>query len=116
MTAVQKMLARACGRAEVAPGEVVYPVPELVIIHDGFVETAYRELHALGYGGVVDPHKVIFVTDHEVAYGSQRAVERGRNIRAVAKAWNVGALYDAGRGGHGHLFPIEAGQIGRAHV
>ncbi len=111
MTAVQKILARASGLAQVVPGEVVYPVPELVIIHDGFVETAYRELHALGYGSVIDPHKVIFVTDHEVAYGSQRAVERGRNIRAIAKAWNVGALYDAGRGGHGHIFPIEAGLI-----
>lgn len=51
------------------------------------------------------------MTDHEVAYGSQRAVERGRNIRAIARAWNVGALYDAGRGGHGHIFPIEAGLI-----
>lgn len=111
MTAVQKMLARASGLAHVAPGEVVYPVPELVIIHDGFVETAYRELHALGYGSVIDPQKVVFVTDHEVAYGSQRAVERGRNIRAIARAWNVGALYDAGRGGHGHIFPIEAGLI-----
>jgi len=53
MTATQKMLARACGRDYVAPGEVVYPVAELVIIHDGFVETSYRELHALGYGSVV---------------------------------------------------------------
>lgn len=111
MTAVQKILARASGRDHVVPGEVVYPVPELVIIHDGFVETSYRELHALGYGSVVDPHKVVFVTDHEVAYGSQRAVERGRNIRAIARAWNVGALFDAGRGGHGHIFPIEAGMI-----
>ena len=64
MTAVQKMLARASGLAHVEPGEVVYPVPELVIIHDGFVETAYRELHALGYGSVIDPQKVVFVTDH----------------------------------------------------
>jgi 3-isopropylmalate/(R)-2-methylmalate dehydratase large subunit len=111
MTATQKFLARASQRPYVEPGEVVYPVPELVIIHDGFVETAYRELHALGYGSVVDPHKVIFVTDHEVAYGSQRAVERGRNIRAVAKAWDIKQLYDAGRGGHGHIFPIEAGLI-----
>lgn len=111
MTAVQKMLARASGRAHVAPGEVVYPVPELVIIHDGFVETAYRELQALGYGSVVAPEKLVFVTDHEVAYGSQRAVERGRNIRAIARAWKAGALYDAGRGGHGHIFPMESGLV-----
>ena len=111
MTAAQKILARACGRAHVEPGEVVYPVPELVIIHDGFVETSYRELHGLGYGSVVSPEKVVFVTDHEVAYTTQRAVERGRNIRRIAKAWNVGQLFDAGRGGHGHIFPMESGLV-----
>ena len=111
MTAAQKMLARASGREHVAPGEVIYPVPELVIIHDGFVETAYRELHVLGYGSVVSPEKVVFVTDHEVTYTSQRAVERGRNIRSVARAWNIGQLFDAGRGGHGHIFPMESGLV-----
>jgi 3-isopropylmalate/(R)-2-methylmalate dehydratase large subunit len=111
MTATQKMLARACGLQSVQPGEVVYPIPELLIIHDGFVETAYKELAGLGYGQVVAPEKLIFVTDHEVAYGSQRAVERGRNIRAIAKAWQVGQYFDAGRGGHGHIFPMEEGIV-----
>jgi len=111
MTATQKILARACQREHVLPGEVIYPHPEWVIVHDGFVETAYKELHALGYGAIANPERVMFVTDHEVAYGSQRAVERGRNIRQIAKAWKVGQVYDAGRGGHGHIFPMEQGLI-----
>ena len=111
MTATQKILARACQREHVLPGEVIYPQPEWVIVHDGFVETAYKELHALGYGAIANPERVMFVTDHEVAYGSQRAVERGRNIRQIAKAWKVGQVYDAGRGGHGHIFPMEQGLI-----
>ena len=111
MTATQKILARACQRDSVEPGEVIYPQPEWVIVHDGFVETAYKELHALGYGAIAHPQRVMFVTDHEVAYGSQRAVERGRNIRQIAKAWHVGQVYDAGRGGHGHIFPMEQGLV-----
>lgn len=111
MTATQKMFARACGLDTVQPGEIVYPVPELLIIHDGFVETAYKELAEIGYGHVVAPEKIIFVTDHEVTYGSQRAVERGRNIRAIAKAWQIGQHFDVGRGGHGHIFPLEAGIV-----
>jgi len=111
MTATQKILARACQREHVLPGEVIYPHPEWVIVHDGFVETAYKELHALGYGAIANSERVMFVTDHEVAYGSQRAVERGRNIRQIAKAWKVGQVYDAGRGGHGHIFPMEQGLI-----
>ena len=70
MNATQKMFARACSRDWVTPGEVVYPDPELVIVHDGFVETAYKELTGLGYGRITTPEKVIFLTDHEVSYSS----------------------------------------------
>jgi len=47
MNATQKMFARACSRDWVTPGEVVYPDPELVIVHDGFVETARRHRDGL---------------------------------------------------------------------
>ena len=110
-TAVQKILARASGAASVPEGAVVYPNPELIIIHDGIVETLYDELAGLGYARIVNPERVMFVTDHEVAYGSQKGVERGRNIRRIAKAWKVGRFYDVGRGGHGHIFPMEQGLV-----
>ncbi|MFM9970901.1 MAG: 3-isopropylmalate dehydratase large subunit [Burkholderiales bacterium] len=110
-TAVQKILARASRMASVAVGEVVFPDPELVIVHDGYVETVHDELSALGYKGLRNPERVIFVTDHEVAYTTQRAVQRGRNIRKIAKAWKIGQLYDVGRGGHGHIFPMENGMV-----
>lgn len=111
MTAIQKIYSRACRVDYVDVGQVIYPIPDLVIIHDGFVETAYRELTGLGYGKIANPERVMFVTDHEVSYGSQRAIERGRNIRRIAKEWNIGSVYDVGRGGHGHIFPIEEGII-----
>ena len=111
MTAAQKVLARAAGRSFVAVGEVIHPIPELVIVHDGYVETAQAELGGLGYGQIYHPERVMFVTDHEVSYGSQRAVQRGRNIRQIAKDWEVGYFFDVGRGGHGHLYPMEAGHV-----
>ncbi|HEX3972374.1 MAG TPA: aconitase family protein [Stellaceae bacterium] len=111
MTAAQKVLARASNRPFVAIGEVIHPDPELVIIHDGYVETSYAELGALGYRRVPRPERVMFVTDHEVAYATQRAVERGRAIRRIAKEWQVGHFFDVGRGGHGHIFPMEAGHV-----
>jgi len=111
LTATQKILARASGLARVEPGDVVHPRPELVIIHDGFVETVHQQLSGLGYRRVRDPERVVFVTDHEVAYTTPRAVERGRNIRRIAQTWNVGQFYDVGRGGHGHLFPMETGLV-----
>lgn len=111
MTAPEKILARAAGRESVAPGEVIYPTPEMVVVHDGAVEMSWRELHDLGYRAITRPDRVIFVTDHEVVYATPRAAERGRNIRRIAKEWGIRELYDVGRGGHGHIFPIEAGLV-----
>ena len=110
-TMVQKLLARACGKDHVAIGEVVYPKPDLVTIHDGFIEAAHKELSALGYKAIRNPETVMFVTDHEVAYGSPLAIARGAAIRDVARCWRVGHFYDVGRGGHGHLFPLEQGIV-----
>ncbi|HEV7137319.1 MAG TPA: aconitase family protein, partial [Steroidobacteraceae bacterium] len=110
-TAVQKLLARATGRGHVEIGEVVYPEPELVIIHDGFVEAAYNELSSLGFGAIRHPERAVFVTDHEVAYTSPAAIARGAAIRDIARRWKIGRLFDVGRGGHGHLFPLETGLV-----
>jgi 3-isopropylmalate/(R)-2-methylmalate dehydratase large subunit len=100
-------LARSSGQSFVRPGDVVYPDPELVIVHDGFVETAYKDLTNIGYRRVRNPERVMFVTDHEVIYTTPKAVERGQNNRRIAAEWGVGHFYDVGRGGHGHIFPIE---------
>lgn len=111
MTGAQKILARAIGKDHVDIGEIIYPSPEMVIVHDGYVETAFKELVGLGYGAVREPARTVFVTDHEVAYGSQRALGRGKNIRAIAQHWGIGHFFDVGRGGHGHIFPMETGMV-----
>lgn len=110
-TVTQKILARAADQAYVEVGQIVHPRPDLVIVHDGYVETAYRELSALGFGAIVDPDRTVFVTDHAVAYNSDVAIRRGATIRRAAAEWKVGRFYDVGQGGHGHLFPIEKGLI-----
>ncbi len=111
MTAVEKVLARRSGRDAVRPGEVVSPDPDFIMIHDGVVMGAKRELDALGIGRLATPDKVIMVTDHDVIYGSARAAERGAFNRAAAKQWGVKQFYDVGRGGHGHIFPMETGLL-----
>lgn len=110
-TAAQKIIARAAGLDHLDVGDVAYPKPEFIFIHDGFVETAWRELSDLGFARVNDPERLVFVTDHEVAYGSQKAIQRGANIRRIARDWKVGHFFDVGRGGHGHIFPIETGMV-----
>lgn len=111
MTAVEKVLAAKSGKASVRPGDVVFPDPDYVMIHDGVVMGAKRELDSLGITRLAAPHKVMMVSDHDVIYGSARAAERGAYNRAAAKQWGVKNFYDVGRGGHGHIFPMESGLL-----
>ena len=111
MTAVEKVLARASGRSALGPGDVVYPDPDFIMIHDGLVRGARRELDELGIDRLAAPEKVVMVTDHEVLYGSARAAEFGVVNRSAARAWGVGRFFDVGRGGHGHVFPMESGML-----
>lgn len=111
MTAVEKVLARTAGLPQVRPGDVVQPTPDFIMIHDGLVRAAKRELESLGIDRLATPEKVVMVTDHEVIYGSARAAEFGVINRNAARAWGVGRFFDVGRGGHGHIFPMESGML-----
>lgn len=111
LTAVEKVLASKSGKSAVRPGEVVYPDPDFIMIHDGVVMAAKLELDSLGIGRLADPDKVMMVTDHDVIYGSARAAERGAFNREAARIWGVKNFFDVGRGGHGHIFPMETGLL-----
>ena len=111
MTAAEKILARASGAAETRAGDIVYPKVDFAMIHDGVIMGAKQELDELGIDRLFDPERVLMVTDHDVVYLNDRAVARGAFNRKAAKAWGVKHFYDAGRGGHGHIFPMERGFV-----
>lgn len=111
MTAAEKILARASGLNETRAGAIVYPTPDFVTIHDGVVMGTKEELDALGIDRVFDPTRVMMVTDHDVLYMSERAVARGAFNRKAARDWGITNFYDAGQGGHGHIFPMEEGIV-----
>ena len=110
-TAVEKVLALKGGKSSVRPGDVVYPDPDFIMIHDGVVMGAKQELDVLGITRLTAPDKVVMVTDHDVIYGSARAAERGAFNRKAAAQWGVKHFFDVGRGGHGHIFPMESGML-----
>lgn len=111
MTGAEKIIARTCGLASVRAGDIVYPNPDMVMIHDNMVPSVKRALDALGIDRLAEPEKVVMVTDHEVLYGSARAAQYGSINRSAAKRWGVGTFFDVGRGGHGHVFPMERGMV-----
>jgi 3-isopropylmalate/(R)-2-methylmalate dehydratase large subunit len=111
MTAAEKILARASGVKEARAGEILHPMVDFAMIHDGVVMGAKQELDALGIDRVFDPDRILMVTDHDVVYLNDRAVARGAFNRKAARAWGIRHFFDAGQGGHGHLFPMERGYV-----
>lgn len=110
-TAIEKVLARTCRQPGVRAGDVVYPDPDMIMIHDALVTEAKREMDRSGIDRLAHPAKVMMVSDHDVVYGSARAAERGAFNRKAAAEWGVVNFYDTGRGGHGHIFPMEEGKV-----
>ena len=109
-TVTEKIFSRACGRP-VQAGEIVYPEPDLVTTHDWYVVNFAKVLAELGVERLFAPEKVLISTDHEPVATSPAAAQRQREARAVVKKFGIEHFYDVGRGGHGHVFPMERGYI-----
>ena len=109
-TITEKILSRVTG-SDVSAGDIIYPEPELLTIHDWYVVNFDRALEELGVDRLYDPDKVIICTDHEPVAVSPQAVERQKKVREIVKKYGIRNFFDAGRGGHGHVFPVEMGFV-----
>jgi len=109
-TLTEKILSRVVGRP-VVPGETIYPEPDLITVHDWYVVNFDKSLQELGIKKLYDASKVLIATDHEPIALNVLSAERQRNIRKIVAKYGIEHFYDNGRGGHGHIFPMEMGYI-----
>ena len=85
MNMVEKILARASGRKEVAPGEVVIAKVDLMVMHDlsaNFVMRVFRE--ELSGGTILDPSRIAFVFDHNFSPATREAATTLNTVRQFA--------------------------------
>jgi len=108
--AAEKILGRAAGKS-VAAGDIVWPDPDLVTVHDYYVKNFAAALDSLGVSRVFDPDRVLISTDHEPVAVTQDGANRQKLVREIAERYGINRFYDAGRGGLGHVFPIEDGLV-----
>ncbi|MDE0333624.1 MAG: aconitase/3-isopropylmalate dehydratase large subunit family protein [Defluviicoccus sp.] len=109
-TITEKILSRVTGD-DISAGDIVYPEPELITIHDWYVVNFDRALAELGVERLYDADKVLICTDHEPVAVSPQAVERQKKVREIVSKYGIKHFFDAGRGGHGHVFPVEMGFV-----
>src|SRR5690349_15396897 len=96
-TISEKILSRATGRA-VRAGEIIYPEPDLVTVHDWYVVNFDKALQDLGVTRLYAPDKVLISTDHEPVAVSVLAAERQRNVRQIVAKYGIRHFFDTGRG------------------
>jgi 3-isopropylmalate/(R)-2-methylmalate dehydratase large subunit len=93
-TLAQKLLARASGRDDVAPGDIVIVNVDLAMAHDSSGPRRWKpHLDALG-ATLWDPSRVVIVSDHYVPAVDAESAAILKLTRAFAKEQNVGHFFD----------------------
>ena len=108
MNMIEKILARASGRREVSPGEVVVARVDLMVMHDlsaNFVTRVFQE--ELGGGSILDSSRIAFVFDHNFSPPTREAAEKLFEVRRFAAKYGI-RLFDCGNGSLHHVI-IENG-------
>ena len=82
-TLAQKLIARAAGRAQVTPGEIVTCRVDLAMFHDSSGPRRLQPRLAELGAQIWDKHKVVLVIDHYVP----EADEESRRIVKIARDW-----------------------------
>lgn len=116
-TTVQKILAKAVGRAAVEVGDVVEPAVSLAMSHENgaLVINQFREIYQ-GTGRepkVWDPSRIAIVFDHRVPAESAKTATNQKLIREFVKAQGIAKFHDvrADQGGICHQILPEYGYI-----
>ncbi len=116
-TAVQKILARASGRREVAVGDVVEPAVDLAMSHENaaLVINQFREIYQ-GTGlepRVWDPAKIAIIFDHRVPAESAKTASNQKRVREFVAASGITKFHDirGDRGGICHQILPEYGYV-----
>src|SRR5262245_2582243 len=109
MNMIEKILAKASGRREVAPGEVVIARVDLMVMHDlsaNFVTRVFTE--ELGGGTILDPSRIAFVFDHNFSPATEEAARTLNRVRRFAAERGITNVFNGGNGSLHHVI-IENG-------
>jgi len=110
MTLAEKILARASGRAVVAPDDVVVARVDLAMSHEN-ADLVRKSFLEIGAPKVWDPSKIVLIFDHRVPAESEKTATTHKAVREFAAAQGIRNFYDVGRGGICHQVLPENGHV-----
>jgi len=109
MNIAEKILARASGREEVKPGEIVQSKVDVAMANEITGPLAIKAFKEIGVPRVWDNNRIVLIQDHQVPADTVKAAELHRIMRKFAKDQSIKFLYDVGSGGVCHQIMVEKG-------
>ncbi len=97
-TITERILARAAGRTEVTPGELVTVRLDLVMANDITGPLAIAEFEKIGAPGVFDRERVVLVQSHFVPAKDIKSAEQSRELRHFARRQQLVNYFEVGEG------------------
>lgn len=122
MTMVEKILARATGRASVSVGEVVEPKVDVAMSHENaaLVVNQFMEVYKeTGLEAIVwDPSRIVIIFDHRIPAESSKTATNQKKIREFVAKNGITKFHDirADEGGICHQILPENGYIRPGYV
>ena len=104
MNMIEKILARASGRKEVGPGDVVIANVDRMVLHDlssNLVSKVFE--NEMGGGKIYDPSRIVFVFDHTFSPATQADADVLTEARKFAARHGITNLFDSGSGSIHHV-------------
>lgn len=108
-TAVEKILARAAGKDAVGAGDVVYPEPDLIVMHDLHAHVFLGDLWEMGVRRLWKPERVMVAIDHRVPAFDTKTAAVHKEIREWIERYDIGHFFDIRDTGITHQLQIEHG-------
>lgn len=93
-TIAEKILARASGRKEVTPGEIVQAKVDMAMVHDLTGPLTIEQMEKLGVKKVWDTNKIAIVFDHQVPASSIDASMNHIMLRKFAAEQKIKNFFD----------------------
>jgi homoaconitate hydratase family protein len=97
-TISEKILAKACGREEVSPGEIVEARIDLAMLHENTGTPAVMAFRDIGLDRVWDPSRVVVIFDHNAPASTETAAGLHKYMRTFVKEFEIGTFYDIQEG------------------
>ena len=109
MNLAEKILARASGREEVKPGEIVQAKVDVAMANEITGPLAIKAFREIGVSKVWDSERIVLIQDHQVPADTVKSAELHRIMRRFAEEQSIRFFYDVGLGGVCHQVMVEEG-------